>query len=143
MLQTVSGLPCEWHLESSQTTVPTDKELRAYIAQARRTCPEGSRLDSIVVRLWEGTAQVAARYSGLSRFESERKTSSPAKPLNYTLYDAVELAEARIRRSFHNTWHSCSACKRSQYTNPTKKIGDEWICYRCWKERQRAQSDPK
>lgn len=136
MLQTVGGLPCEWHLESSRTTIPTDKELRAYIAQARRTCPEGSRLDSIVVRLWEGSAKVAARYSGITRFESERKTSSPVKPYRYTLYDAVELAEASTRRTFHNTWNSCEECRQLPYANPTKKIDGKWICYNCWNKSQ-------
>lgn len=136
MLQTVNGLPCEWHLKDSRATKPTDKELRSYMAQAKRVCPEGSRLAGLMVRLTEGGASVTVRYSGLSRFDTDRKAESPAKPERYTLYDAVEIAKARTRHSFHNTWHSCEVCRQFPYANPTKEIDGKWICYNCWTAEQ-------
>ena len=129
--RTLGNVDCSYSLDDDRLAAPSDKELRALIAQCRKACPDGAHLQAVDIRFDEAGAQAIARFQGCVRISQPRQGATIVKPERYTLYDAAELVEARQRRRFYNTWQPCSVCRRSPRKHPTGRIEKEWMCREC------------
>lgn len=132
----IDNVSCEWTVDDALAEPPAQTELRRYIKAGKRLCPEGGRLTKVRVHVDCAQAQVDAQYSVKVHFAEKRQSPSPKKDAGYSLYDAVELARARQKRQFYNTWHTCETC--GVLRKPTAKIRQQWLCFDCAERSRRS-----